>query len=63
MDLQLHYCIHVYLCPFIYIYIYIHRVSRETGTKLGDGIPYVKLYRKTPKHLYPKLNGLGDNGN
>ena len=21
-----------------------------------------RLYRKTPKHLYPKLNGLGDNG-
>jgi hypothetical protein len=52
-----------------YIYIYIYRVSQEEGTKLREGVPYlmfvvyVKLYRKTPKHLYPKLNGLGDNGN
>ena len=23
---------------------------------------YVKLYRYNPKHLYPKLNGYGDNG-
>jgi hypothetical protein len=22
------------------------------------GVPYVKLYRYNPKHLYPKLNGL-----
>jgi hypothetical protein len=41
----------------------IYRVSQEEGTKLREGVPYVKLYRKTPKHLYPKLNGLGDNGN
>ena len=30
------------------------------GNKLWEGFPYVKLYRKTPKHLYPNLNGLGD---
>jgi hypothetical protein len=30
--------------------------------KLREGVPYVKLYRKTPKHLYPKFNGYGDNG-
>jgi hypothetical protein len=48
---------------YIYIYIYIYRVSKEEGTKLREGVPYVKLYRKTPKHPYPKLNGLGDNGN
>jgi hypothetical protein len=41
----------------------IYRVSQEEGTKLREGVPYVKLYRKTPKHPYPKLNGLGDNGN
>jgi hypothetical protein len=34
-------------------------VSQQEGTKLREGVPYVKLYRKTPKHLYPKLNGLG----
>jgi hypothetical protein len=41
----------------------LYTVSQEEGTKLREGVPYVKLYRKTPKHLYPKLNGLGDNGN
>jgi len=25
-------------------------------------VPYVKLYRYNPKHLCPKLNGYGDNG-
>ena len=46
----------------IYIYIYIYRVSQEERTKLREGVPYVKLYRYNPKHLYPKLNGYGDNG-
>ena len=47
----------------IYIYIYIYRVSQEERTKLREGVPYVKLrvYRYNPKHLYPKLNGYGDN--
>jgi hypothetical protein len=26
-----------------------------------DSVPYVKVYRYNPKHLYPKLNGYGDN--
>jgi hypothetical protein len=26
------------------------------------GVPYVKVYRYNPKHLYPKLNGYRDNG-
>jgi hypothetical protein len=47
---------------YIYIYTYIYRVSQEEGTKLREGVPYVKIKKKTPKHLYPKLNGLGDNG-
>jgi hypothetical protein len=46
-----------------YIDMIFYRVSKEEGTKLWEGVPYVKLYRKTPKHLYPKLNCLGDNGN
>ena len=25
-------------------------------------VPYVKVHRYNPKHLYPKLNGYGDNG-
>ena len=40
----------------------IYRVSQEERTKLREGVPYVKLYRYNPKHLYPKLNGHGDNG-
>jgi hypothetical protein len=51
----------MYVC--VYIYIYIYRVSQEEGTKLREDVPYVKLYRKTPKHLYPKFNGYGDIGN
>jgi len=47
---------------YIYIYIYIYRVSQEEGTKLRERVPYVKIYRYNPKHLYPKLNGYGDNG-
>jgi len=45
-----------------YTYIYIYRVSQEERTKLREGVPYVKVYRCNPKHLYPKLNGYGDNG-
>ena len=46
----------------MYITLYIYRVSREERAKLREGVPYVKLYRYNPKHLYPKLNGYGDNG-
>ena len=42
--------------------ICIYRVSQEEWTKLRESVPYVKLYRYNPKHLYPKLNGYGDNG-
>ena len=42
--------------------IYIYRVSQEERTKLQEGVSYAKLYRYNPKHLYPKLNGYGDNG-
>jgi len=41
---------------------YLYRVSQEERAKLGEGVPYVKLYRYYPKHLYPKLNDYGDNG-
>jgi len=40
----------------------IYRVSQEERTKLRESVPYVKQYRYNPKHLYPKLNGYGDNG-
>ena len=45
-----------------YIYIYIYRVSQEECARLRESVLYVKLYRYNPKHLYPKLNGYGDNG-
>ena len=39
----------------------IYRVSQEESARLRESVPYVKLYRYNPKHLYPKLNGYGDN--
>ena len=51
-------CLRMCLC----IYIYIYRVSLEGCARLRESIPYVKIYRYNPKHLYPKLNGYGDNG-
>jgi len=35
---------------------------RRNGQKIRESVPYVELYRYNPKHLYPKLNGYGDNG-
>ena len=43
-------------CSFIY------RVSQEECARFRESAPYVKVYRYNPKHLYPKLNGYGDNG-
>jgi len=37
------------------------QVSQEERAKLRESVPYIKLYRYNPKHLYPKLNGYGDN--
>ena len=31
-------------------------------TRLPESVPYVKVCRYNPKHLYPKLNGYGNNG-
>jgi len=42
--------------------IYIYRVSQEECARLRESVPYVKVYRYNPKHIYPKLNGYGDNG-
>ena len=42
--------------------ITIYRVSQEECARLRESVPYVKVYRYNPKHLYPKLNGYGDNG-
>ena len=40
----------------------LYRVSQEECEILRESVPYVKLQRYNPKHLYPKLNGYGDNG-
>ena len=37
-------------------------MSQEECARLWESVPYVKVYRYNPKHLYPKLNGYGDNG-
>jgi len=50
------------LFNFNMLFTCIYRVSQEEGTKLRESVPYVKIYRYNPKHLYPKLNGYGDNG-
>ena len=47
---------------FLYIKLLIYRLSQEEWTKLRESVPYVKIYRYNPKHLYPKWNGKGDNG-
>jgi hypothetical protein len=40
-------------------YIQVSHVLRSLPR---EGVPYVKLYRYNPKHLYPKLISYGDNG-
>ena len=40
----------------------LYRVSRWECDRLRQNVPYVKVHRYNPKHLYPKLNGYGDNG-
>ena len=59
-NIYMHVCAYIYMCVCVCVYIY--RVSQEERTKLRKGVPYVKVYRYNPKHLYPKLNGYGDNG-
>jgi len=40
----------------------VYRVSQEECARRREGVPCVKVYRYNPKHLCPKLNGYGDNG-
>ena len=42
--------------------IKIYRVSQEECARLREGVPYAKIYRYNPKHLCPKWNDYGDNG-
>ena len=41
---------------------HIYSVSQEECARLREDVPYVKVYQYNPKHLCPKLNGYGDNG-
>ena len=50
-------CITIYLTMMT-----VYRVSRGECARLQENVPYVKVHRSNPKHLYPKLNGYGDNG-
>ena len=45
-----------------YLQSCLYRVSQEECARLRESVPYVHLYRYNPKHLYPKFNGYGDNG-
>jgi len=49
------------ICNLSY-YFWIYRVSQVECARLREGVPYVKVYRYNPKHICPKLNGYGDNG-
>jgi len=46
----------------LFIVRILYRVSHELRSLLWERVPYVKIYRYSPKHLCPKLNGYGDNG-
>jgi len=52
------------VCMYVYVYTcnYVNSASQEESSRLLEGVPYVTVYRYNPKHLYPKLNGYGDNG-
>ena len=55
-------CMYVRMYVRVYVRMHVYRVSQEQCARPREGVPYVKVYRYTPKHLYPKLNGYGDNG-
>jgi hypothetical protein len=51
-------------CEYVekYFNVGIYRVSHEKCARLRENVPFVKAHRYNPKHVYPKLNGYGDNG-
>ena len=56
-------CVRMYVCMYLCMYVcvcvcvYVYRVSQEECARLRESVPYVKVYRYNPKHLYPNLNG------
>ena len=61
-------CRHCKCMREFYIWVSVHhksiiyKVSQEECARLREDVPYVKVYRYNLKHLCPKLNGYGDNG-
>ena len=53
--------VYIYMCVCVCVCVFIYRVSQEECARLRESVPYVKVYRYNPKHLYRKLNGYGDN--
>jgi hypothetical protein len=45
-----------------FVSLHLYRVSRGECARLRESVPYVKVHRYNPKHLYLKLNVYGDNG-
>jgi len=58
------YCftVHFNSLNLTYQLMHFYRVSQDECARLRENVPYVKVYRHNPKHLCPKLNGYGDNG-
>ena len=56
----LHVAHKVHLKP-THMHMYIYRVSLEEWARLRESVPYVKVYRYNPKHLYPMLKIYADN--
>jgi len=48
-------CTYRFMCVNECMYIYIQSAQEECAI-LRESVPYVKLYRYNPKHLYSKLN-------
>ena len=59
---------HHHLVPMLrmmelYLYFRYTGCNRRNGPDFGRVFLMLNYTEKTPKHLYPKLNGLGDNCN
>ena len=57
----------MYLSSDVLVWVFKidHIYTRCPGgecVRLRENVPYVKVHRYNTKHLYPKLNGYGDNG-
>ena len=62
MYTHIHTHTHTHTHTYIYIHTHTHTVSQGECARLREGVPCVKVFRYNPKHICPKLNGYGDNG-